>query len=152
MEMADAQFERAQSLDEHNEENGEKEDVLGLIVYLGIRAMDKYVYEIPFFDVEEKKLHSKHTWPLVLRAARTALFNSWSSRIWVVQETVLACQATVVYCNIIITWTVITDEVSLSDRQSARIKRQDNILIVDGLEPLNKVCEEWGYQGYSLRE
>ena len=78
--------------------------------------MDRHVHEVPFFAVKENKLWPYRTWPAIIRAAETLLSNPWWTRIWVLQETVLARQATVIYCNITISWTVIMDAVTLSDR------------------------------------
>jgi hypothetical protein len=116
MEVTDSYFKRDHSLVRENGEGKETEDVLGLFVYLGFRAMDRHLYEIPFFDVEEDILYTKQNWSAVIRAAETLLSNPWWTRIWVVQETVLARHATVVYRNITIPWTVITDAVRISDR------------------------------------
>ncbi|CAI9637141.1 unnamed protein product [Alternaria burnsii] len=114
MEIVDAYFERTQSVSQYNDEDTETEDVLGLFVYLVIRAMDKHLYEIPFFTLRENRLRAKQAWAAVIRAAKTLQFNPWWTRIWVIQETVLARHANVVYCNITIPWTVITNSVDYS--------------------------------------
>ncbi|CAN9099956.1 unnamed protein product [Alternaria alternata] len=114
MEIVDAYFEGAQSMNQENDEDTETGDVLGLFVYLGLRAMDKHLHELPFFTLEGNRLRAKQTWAAVIQAAKTLRLNHWWTRIWVIQETVLARQANVVYCNITIPWTVITDSVDYS--------------------------------------
>jgi hypothetical protein len=113
MEVLESYFEQD---DLEYQPDEETEDALGLFVYLGTRAMDIHLSEVPFFDVKERKLIPKQKWPAVVRAGKTLLSNPWWTRIWVVQETVLAREATVVYCNITVPWKVVTDAVELSDR------------------------------------
>ena len=113
MKVLESYFEKD---DLEHQPDEETEDALGLFVYLGTRAMDIHLSEVPFFDVKERKLIPKHKWPAVVRAGNTLLSNPWWTRIWVVQETVLAREATVVYCNITVPWKVVTDAVELSDR------------------------------------
>ncbi|KAB2111674.1 hypothetical protein AG0111_0g1732 [Alternaria gaisen] len=115
MEIVDAYFKVAHSLDQENNEGKETEDVLGLFVYLAIRAMDWHIYQIPFFTLDKDQLHTKQAWAAVVRAAKTLESNLWWTRIWVIQETVLARHVNVVYCNITIPWTVITNSVDYSN-------------------------------------
>jgi len=103
-EIVDAYFKRSKYQEAGIEHQNKAEDVLGLFVYLRIRAMDKHLADTPFFTVDNDRLCPQEGWQAVIRAMNTFSANPWWSRIWAVQETVLARRATVIYHNFTFPW------------------------------------------------
>jgi hypothetical protein len=124
MELVDAYFEK--SLAPKNEGDEGNEDILGAFVFLKLRAMGKHLNELTFFDVDGNKLHARTNWLATVRAMDTLGSNSWWTRIWVVQETVLARKATVVYRHITAPWGILTEAAENS-------VQHDNFCCVDFL-------------------
>ncbi|KAH6865642.1 heterokaryon incompatibility protein-domain-containing protein [Alternaria rosae] len=114
----DDYFKQSKIRDGRRGEQKEAEDVLGFFVYIRICGMDKHVGEIPFFTVENGRLLRKESWSAVIRATKTWIGNPWWYRIWVVQETVLARRATVVYCNNTMPWNTLIEAVQSITRHS----------------------------------
>jgi hypothetical protein len=112
MEIVDAYFDqtRPQSDDEND-----SEEILGAFFYLKLRAMGDHLDEIPFFEADDKKLQPRQTWPAVIRALDTLISNPWWTRIWVVQETVLAREATVVYSHVTAPWEMLAQAAHTSE-------------------------------------
>jgi hypothetical protein len=104
MQIVDAYFDQIRP--QSNEDN-DTEDIVGAFVYLRLRAKGKHIDELPFFDVNEKRLQPRQTWPAVIRALDTLRSNPWWRRIWVVQETVLAREATVIYSHVTVPWNIL---------------------------------------------
>ncbi|USP81699.1 hypothetical protein yc1106_08973 [Curvularia clavata] len=107
--LIDSYFKRKTLQDGSNKKDCEAEDVVGLFVFMKLRAMDKHVHEIPFFDVHGDKLQAKKTWLSIIRAMHTLSSHPWWTRIWVVQESILARKAKVIYCNITAPWTLLAE-------------------------------------------
>jgi hypothetical protein len=104
MGIVDAYFDQIRP---HSDEDNDAEDILGAFVYLRLRAMGKHVDELPFFDVNKEKLQPRQTRPAVIRVLDTLRSNPSWRRIWVVQETVLAREATVVYSHVTAPWNML---------------------------------------------
>jgi hypothetical protein len=104
VEIVDAYFNQTRPQDD---DDNDAEDILGDFVYLKLRAMGEHIDEIPFFEANDKKLQPRQTWPAVARALDTLSSNPWWTRIWVVQETVLAREATVVYSHVTAPWEIL---------------------------------------------
>lgn len=116
LEIVDSYFKQGVLQNGSNEKDKETEDVVGLFVYMKLRAMDKHVHEIPFFDVQGGKLQTGKTWLAIIQAMHTLSSHPWWTRIWVVQETILTRKATVLYGNITVPWTLVAE----STRAAAR--------------------------------
>jgi len=115
MELVNAYFERSQTVEmEEEEEEEETEDILGLFVFLKLRAMGKHLHEIPFFSVDNGKLHARKIWLPTIRAMDTLGSNPWWTRMWVIQETILARKAIVAYHNVTAPWNMLADASSKS--------------------------------------
>ena len=170
MELVNAYFERNQTgeMEEEEEEEDEEEeteDILGLFVFLKLRAMGKHLHEIPFFSVDNGKLHARKIWLPTIRAMDTLGSNPWWTRMWVIQETVLARKATVVYHNMAAPWTMLADASSKSiihdslccmDLLNTRHAREEQIianlrrLVYDDVELLRSTRSHGG--NLSLRQ
>ncbi|EUC49159.1 hypothetical protein COCMIDRAFT_85426 [Bipolaris oryzae ATCC 44560] len=116
LEIVDTYFKQGTLKNGSKEDGNEIEDVVGLFVYMKLRAMDKHVHEIPFFDVQGGKLQAGKTWLAIIQAMHTLSSHPWWTRIWVVQETILARKATVLYGIITVPWTLVAE----STRAAAR--------------------------------
>ncbi|KAJ5062687.1 heterokaryon incompatibility protein-domain-containing protein, partial [Bipolaris maydis] len=116
LEIVDSYFKQGTLQNSPNEEGNETEDVVGLFVYMKLRAMNKHVHEIPFFDVKGGKLQAGQSWLAIIQAMHTLSSHPWWTRIWVVQETILARKATVLYGKITVPWTLVGE----STRAAAR--------------------------------
>jgi hypothetical protein len=68
-----------------------------------------------FFEVNGKKLHARNFWPAVIRALDTLSSVPWWTRIWVLQETVLARKATLMYSYITAPWEMLAQAAKTSD-------------------------------------
>jgi hypothetical protein len=117
-ETVEAYFKQHEVRDGEKVEQREEEDILGFFVYIRLCGSDKHVGEIPFFTVEDGKLRCKENWPEVIRAMKTWIANPWWYRIWVVQETVLARRATVVYSNFTFSWNLLIEAFRLIKRHA----------------------------------
>jgi hypothetical protein len=106
--IVDSYFERMAQRSS-TEDNSTTEDVVGLFVFMKLRTMDKHVHEIPFFDVQGDELQAGQTWLAIIQAMQTLSSHPWWTRIWVVQETILARKATVLYCNVTVPWTLVAE-------------------------------------------
>ncbi|KAF1847680.1 uncharacterized protein K460DRAFT_426459 [Cucurbitaria berberidis CBS 394.84] len=101
VELVNAYFEWYQN---QREEKNYGEDILGAFVFIRLRAGDKHLNEMPFFDVEGKRLQARKPWPAVVRALETLNSVPWWTRVWVLQETALARKATVIYNHTTAPW------------------------------------------------
>ncbi|CAE6995143.1 hypothetical protein P3342_000058 [Pyrenophora teres f. teres] len=138
MELVNAYFEKIHSTGmEGGEEEEETENILGLFVFLKLRSMGKHLHEIPFFSVDKGKLNARRNWLSTLRAMHTLASNPWWTRMWVLQETVLARKATVAYHNMTAPWIMLADASSKSivhdslcckDLLNTRHEREERIL------------------------
>ncbi|KAF2027164.1 hypothetical protein EK21DRAFT_102715 [Setomelanomma holmii] len=99
MELMDAYFERQLSLDRTVNDHGE--DILGALVFLRPRADSHHLKDMSFFDADGDKLRPRDSWP------------AWT-RIWVVQETVLAAKATLMFSYITVPWDMLASAARIS--------------------------------------
>ncbi|KAI4686034.1 uncharacterized protein J4E88_003871 [Alternaria novae-zelandiae] len=74
-EIVDAYFKRSKYQEAGREHKNKAEDVLGLFVYLRIRAMDKHLADTPFFTVDNDRLCPQEGWQAVIRAMNTFSAN-----------------------------------------------------------------------------
>jgi hypothetical protein len=78
MQIVDAYFDQIRP---QSDEDNDTEDILGAFVYLRLREKGKHIDELPFFDVNEKRLQPRQTWPAVICALYTLRSNPWWRRI-----------------------------------------------------------------------
>lgn len=91
---------------EHDQEQeGDYTDnVLGVFVYIKLRASNWHLAKMPFFKRDGVKLQAQTIWPGVVQALETLSSVPWWTRIWVFQEIVLARKATVLYSHVTAPW------------------------------------------------
>ncbi|KAF2820746.1 HET-domain-containing protein [Ophiobolus disseminans] len=100
-ELVNTYIERSQS---QRSENDVAEDILGAFVFLKLRASNMHLGDMPFFEVDGMMLRARKPWQAVFRALKSLSSLPWWNRLWVLQETVLARKATVIYNHTTAPW------------------------------------------------
>jgi hypothetical protein len=88
------------------------EDILGAFVYFKLRASNKHANEIGFLKTNGTELQVHRSWSGVVHAVNTLKKCPWWTRIWVLQEVVLARKATVIYNSVSAPWNMLIDAVN----------------------------------------
>jgi hypothetical protein len=98
---------------EHEATHGDNmANILGAFVYFRLRASDKHVDQIRFFKRNGLELQVHKSWAGVVHVLDSLRKCPWWIRIWVLQEVVLACKATIIYSHVSAPWDVLIDAVN----------------------------------------
>jgi hypothetical protein len=101
--------------DEYEMSHGDNmENILGAFVYFRLRASNRHVDEIRSFKRLGHALQVQRSWAGFVHAIGVLKKCPWWTRIWVLQEVVLARKATVIYSNVSVPWDMLTDAVNKS--------------------------------------
>lgn len=86
----------------NNDGIGEDDDMdaLGAFVFLYLNAINLHVHEMPFFKRSGDELQVQHNWVRAMQALDMLSGVTWWTRVWVLQEVVLASKSTMIYGSI----------------------------------------------------
>jgi hypothetical protein len=87
-------------------------NILGAFVYFRLRASGKHFDQIRFFKRHGLELQVNKSWAGVVHAIDLLRKCPWWTRIWALQEVVLASKATIIYSHVSVPWDMLTDAVN----------------------------------------
>ncbi|EAT80405.1 hypothetical protein HBH56_145730 [Parastagonospora nodorum] len=88
------------------EESDDERSSIGAFVYLYLSAVNLHMHEMPFFTVDGGEVQVQQNWVQAMQALDMISGVPWWTRIWVLQEVVLANEATMIYGSIAAPWKV----------------------------------------------
>jgi hypothetical protein len=98
---------------EHEANHGDiMANILGAFVYFRLRASGKHVDQIRFCKRHGLELQVHKSWGGVVHAIDLLRKCPWWTRIWALQEVVLASKATIIYSHVSVPWDMLTDAVN----------------------------------------